>query len=265
MAERDKPELLAICGNCGTIYRARAFAPGPGDPLKCPACDETKRIFDAGDVFGRDILEVLLRPVHTMENLRTYEEVVDNLRGDLSNGALSAEEAPERLRREAPELAKLADVLPRTRSELYGFLALILAAITLYVTIKGEGSQGVRIRVNELTIEQRNLLAQAIGRLKKPPPSAFGPAPETLSKRDMQRRISRANAVRKWGDGQRVLLLFERDDLTKKEEWAALHSVTVERPDDGYVLVREELDPAKSPGSTRGARRSWWWRRAFGG
>jgi hypothetical protein len=115
-------------------------------------CGYPARLFDAGDVIVGHTLEVLLRPGHTLDDLRTYEEVVGNLRRDLSNDELSAEEAPEWLRRKAPELAKLADVLPKTRSELYAFLGLILAAITLYVTIRGDGPQEVHIRADELNV-----------------------------------------------------------------------------------------------------------------
>jgi hypothetical protein len=213
VTERDMTEQPVVCDNCGTISRTRAVASGPGDPLKCPVCGEPMRSFATGDVLERVALEVLWRPGRRVEDLRTYKEVLDNLRGALDDNELSPEEAPERLRREAPELAKLADVLPKTRAELYAALGLILSAIALF-----------------LNIDQEN----------KPSRSVFDPGPKTLSRRGMRRRIRRAAAVRKEADGQLVLLRFVRGGLTKTEEWAALHSHYV-RPDGGYHLVREKV------------------------
>ena len=79
----------------------------------------------------------------------------------MADDELSVEAAPERLRREASELAKLADVLPKTRSELYAFLGLALAAITLYVTSRGDDSQEVHIRAEEVNVIDGGFLTKS--------------------------------------------------------------------------------------------------------
>jgi hypothetical protein len=79
----------------------------------------------------------------------------------VADDELSVEAAPERLRREAPELAKLADVLPKTRSELYAFLGLVLAATTLYITSRGDDSQEVHIRAEEVNVIDGGFLTKS--------------------------------------------------------------------------------------------------------
>ncbi len=108
---------------------ASDFTSDTSDVLRCPVCGGSVRVLDA-DAFLSHTLEVLLQSGITVDALRRYDEEVRNLLWDLDNNEVSAEEVPERLRGEAPELATLADVLPRTRVELYAFLGLIIAAIS---------------------------------------------------------------------------------------------------------------------------------------
>jgi preprotein translocase subunit SecA len=92
----------------------------------------------------------LAGPQRSIEELTRLSEI---LRKAQASGA-AREEVAEQIKTELPALASLAQLLPSNKSELYGFLAVVLAAVQLYLTVSPPTSQSpVQINVNQV-IEQ---------------------------------------------------------------------------------------------------------------
>jgi hypothetical protein len=165
-----KPELRILCGSielfsgikgrghctyqrsaipAGAVFRSSIVAEsvtkltlvgiGAGP---CPVCGGSGHIPDGVFTFVGNTIRILSAPQRTIDELSRLAEILRKAR--------EKKEAPEavaqKIRDELPNLADLADLLPRTRTELYAFLALIVAVITLI----GQSCGGAQTRLRTL-------------------------------------------------------------------------------------------------------------------
>lgn len=77
-----------------------------------------------------DTIELLSGPQRSRADL---ERLAQLLRSARQRGA-TLDEIRVDVAREVPELASLADILPRTRNELYAFIGVVLTILTLILT-----------------------------------------------------------------------------------------------------------------------------------
>ncbi len=144
------PELLAICDNCGTPFPALDFPDAHFDIQRdisrrdlfmmtfkgrrirseCLGSGQLTESIDFTE-FVSDTIAVLVEPERTIEDLCRFDEVARKLKHDLQAGEVRAEEAPERLRYEAPEFSKLTEMLASIREKHLLYLALIEQTIYL--------------------------------------------------------------------------------------------------------------------------------------
>lgn len=77
--------------------------------------------------FVDNTIEVLSAPRRTLYDLARLSAILRDAR----EHGLETEEIQQRIADEVPELSGLASLLPKTRTELYAFIALILTVITI--------------------------------------------------------------------------------------------------------------------------------------
>ncbi len=120
--------LPAICDNCGAVFPSGVAVSGTVIGCKsgpCPACGGMGSIPNGTYQIAGNVIRLLAGSQKTINQLRGLAAVVTEARKITKepNSAL------EKIKREAPELSSIADVLPKTRNELYGFLTVILMII----------------------------------------------------------------------------------------------------------------------------------------
>ncbi len=157
------PNVPAVCDTCGTMFPSGIFIENSTNVTfvnntsgPCPQCGGMGHIPDGTFNFIGDTIELLQGPQRTVYELESLAAILRQAREHKA----SVEEIVEAIQRETPQLTRLADLLPSTRSELYGFIQIVLAAIALLLTQAAQGVniQDVDIDVNQIigiTIEQQ--------------------------------------------------------------------------------------------------------------
>jgi len=142
--------IPAFCDTCGAIFRSGfvvenatniTFSGNRSGP--CPACGSMGHIPDGVFNFVGTTIEVLSAPQRTVDELSHLSKILR----EATEHTQSPEQVAETIRQQLPGLSALIELLPRTRAELYGFLALIIAVIAL-MTQGGDG-EAPHITVNQ--------------------------------------------------------------------------------------------------------------------
>lgn len=163
----------AVCDNCGAIFassieatnsRNISFSNCTAGP--CPACGRMGHIPDGVYNFIGNTIELLSGPGRTVSEL---ERLANILKAARDKGA-SLDQIKSEIHKNVPELSSLKDILPKNRSELYAFLALILSVISILLS-QMPSKQPSRVEVQSII---NNIYQQA-------------PAPQ---KRKVQRPLS---------------------------------------------------------------------------
>lgn len=119
--------------------------------------------------FIGNTLEILSAPKRTFAELSRLAGIIETA----CETKASPVAVSEQIEQEFPELAGLARLLPKTRSELYSFLAILLTIITL-ITQSGTESKAPGVTVN-------HVINQTILQCPAPASSSTG-LPRTTSK-----------------------------------------------------------------------------------
>jgi len=151
------PDIPAFCDTCGTAFKSGIFAEnvinltlrgnkaGP-----CPKCGGMGSIPDGTfNVIGNAI-EIISAPERTIEQLKKLADILSIAK----RGSVNAEEVTQRIQRKVPELSSLRDILPKTRTELYAFLTLLILAISIIINAR-------RIS-NTIKINIQNIVNQSV-------------------------------------------------------------------------------------------------------
>jgi len=148
--------IPAFCDTCGAVFRSGivvenstnvTFVGNRAGP--CPVCGGMGHVPDGVFNFVGSTIQILSAPRRTVDELSRLAEILKDAREKKRN----AEEVTQAIRKEVPELAGLADLLPKTRTELYAFLALIVAVIALLTQGSRDGGNTTNISVDQ-TINQ---------------------------------------------------------------------------------------------------------------
>lgn len=160
--------IPAFCDTCGTVFRSGivvensiniTFVGNRAGP--CPVCGGMGHVPDGIFNFVGNTIEILSAPQRTFDELSRLAKILREAREKRQN----PEEVAETIRKEVPELAHLVDFLPKTRADLYAFLALIISVITLITQI-GQGGNTTNITVNQ-TINQVFVETDKVAKLKE--------------------------------------------------------------------------------------------------
>ncbi|MDO6501213.1 SEC-C metal-binding domain-containing protein [Photobacterium sanguinicancri] len=152
------PAIPAFCDTCGTAFPSGFFMENCTDiSLRgcksgpCPKCGGQGSVPDGVfNVIG-NVIEILDAPRKTIEQLTKYSKVLHEARAN----NLSREEVKAKIDKEVPELSGISSYLPKTRTELYAFLTLLL---TFFATVSpllkdSKESPDINLIINN-TVEQ---------------------------------------------------------------------------------------------------------------
>lgn len=129
------PSVPAFCDTCGTVFNSGifvenstniSFAGNRSGP--CPNCGGMGHIPDGVFNFIGNTIEILSAPERTIAELTQLARILAEAKAKSE----TREQVASRIEKEVPSLSKLAKLLPENRSELYGFLAVVLAAVQLF-------------------------------------------------------------------------------------------------------------------------------------
>ena len=175
-------EVPAVCNRCRSFFPSGYGFDAGGTgvevsldipssaPLsrRCPACGGTGRVLGGVYSIVEDAISLLRGSERTVSEL---ERLAGILHSAKERGA-SVEEVRSTVRKDLPELSSLADLLPRTRGELYAFIAMVIAAIALILQARDNGN-APDINVQQVT---NNIIVQASA-----PPTQSGATPSAES------------------------------------------------------------------------------------
>jgi SEC-C motif len=153
------PDVPAFCDSCGTAFRSGLvandssfsvsnFVSGP-----CPNCGSMGHVPDGLYRIAGDTIQILANSQRSVSHLQQIAEILRNAK---QHGASPADIAST-VKNELPELASLADTVPRTRAELYAFVSIILSIITILIAALNR-NESPRIEIQNVmngVIEQR--------------------------------------------------------------------------------------------------------------
>lgn len=130
-----------ICDNCGLFFAARNLIDAPGSTVTfqnsgygpCPRCGAMGRIPDGTYAFIGDITHLLRAPQRTQRELQILTGIFENAQKRQAN----KDDIKRKVEQEVPQLAAIADLLPRNRAELYAFIALVIATLQLLLSTPG--------------------------------------------------------------------------------------------------------------------------------
>ena len=160
------PAVPAFCMDCGTPFNSGFFFDNATNVTlsgnvsgPCPKCGGMGRVPDGVFNFIGNTIEILSAPQRTISELLRLQAILRDARIKSE----SKEAVASRLSSELPTLLLLAKLLPENKSELYGFLSVVLAAIPFFLATPAKDAQGVTVNINQV-IEQTFIQAG-------PPPS----------------------------------------------------------------------------------------------
>ena len=87
--------------------------------------------------FAGSTIEILSAPERTVQELTRLVEILSAARA----AGAQTDAVANQIKTELPGLAALAKLVPSNRAELYGFLAVVLAAAQLYLTVSPPTAQ----------------------------------------------------------------------------------------------------------------------------
>lgn len=149
------PSIPAFCNTCGTAFPSGFFFENASNITlsgnrfgPCPSCGGIGHVPDGVFNFIGDTIEILSAPQRTVQELTRLVQIIHEAKAKQQ----SNEQVTAQIKQELPGLSGLADILPKNRGDLYDFLGVVLAAITL-LTQSPQPSQNITINVSQV-VEQ---------------------------------------------------------------------------------------------------------------
>ena len=147
-----KLRVPAVCDTCGMIFPSGFKAANATNITfsgcgsgPCPSCGGNGHIPDGVYNFIGNTIQLLSGPARMISELERLAVALRKLRGE---GA-SIQQVAQKISEEVPALSSLSDVLPKTRNELYAFIAIILTIITIILGQLKSGNQQ-NIQINQI-------------------------------------------------------------------------------------------------------------------
>jgi hypothetical protein len=162
--------MPAFCDNCGAVFgsgfvfeNCRNVTLSGNRVGPCPNCGGMGHVPDGVYDITGNAIKLLQGSIKTVQQLQQLSAVLF----DAQKRNLSKEQVQSKIQDKVPELIDFASVLPQTRSELYGFVGIILTAIGLLIAAYGTFKDDP---VPEKEIEQiiERSIEQSIQKLAQP-------------------------------------------------------------------------------------------------
>lgn len=149
------PSIPAFCDSCGTPFPSGfnfensfniSLSGNKSEP--CPNCGGIGHIPNGVFNFIGSTIEILSAPQRTIGELTRLAKILREAKTKQQSTA----QVSAQIKQDLPGLSLLAELLPENRGELYGFLALVLAAIQL-LSQSPQPAQNITINVSQV-VEQ---------------------------------------------------------------------------------------------------------------
>lgn len=185
--------LPAVCSQCQSVFVPRAInvenatihlegvSVGP-----CPKCGGFGRIPDGVYSVIDNVLDVLRAPERSRADLERIAQIFRKA----SEEKHSRAQVAATIRRDAPSVSKIADVLPQDRSDFYAVLQILIGIVGLYLALKSP-SPNITVNqvINQITIEaQRTPSPSVPERDVSPKQGKFKKEKRRLKKGERQER-----------------------------------------------------------------------------
>ena len=161
-------QVPALCRSCGTWFNTGVALIGrvrlTGNRSRCPSCGQMGSIPDGIFDFEAGIVTLVEGPPRTVADLQNLAAFLDDAREKES----TRDEIGSTIAERFPMFSGLVSLLPHNRAELYGFLALLLVAITLILSQSHD--QSPTVVIGDLDINVRNVTDEAMEEFCKPSP-----------------------------------------------------------------------------------------------
>lgn len=152
------PKIPAICEKCQAIYPSKIDLRAQdltivGCSQTCPQCGSEGKILDGNYSALGDALLVLLR--------QPNPDLAKVLVSVLQQGAKrqeSREEICAKIQKTAPELQSWGDCLPKTRNELYAFIAIILVLLGIVIRCWSSNTEPTQQVINQYIDNSFNII-----------------------------------------------------------------------------------------------------------
>ncbi|WP_367108824.1 SEC-C metal-binding domain-containing protein [uncultured Psychrobacter sp.] len=145
-------KVPAICDNCDSIFPSLfnfhnsnniSFTGCQAEP--CPNCGGIGHIPDGVYNFIGDTIELLSGPQRSINELEKLASILEHAKNNKATPQTIAEEIDKAI----PELSSIKDLLPKTRSELYGFITILLTILTLIMN-QAQSSNSSKIEIDTI-------------------------------------------------------------------------------------------------------------------
>jgi hypothetical protein len=166
----------AVCDSCGGFFPSpieasaatnitfSAVGVGP-----CPHCGGSGHVPDGTYNFIGNSIQFLSGPARSVSDLERLAAILRNAR----QRQASLEDIRREVADQVPELQRITDLLPRTRAELYAFIGILLAVLTLALGQLRSG-EPPKIEVNQVINQITTIVQQ--------PPQPLAQSPESAAK-----------------------------------------------------------------------------------
>jgi hypothetical protein len=155
----------AVCDNCSTIFPSSfelksintSFYGCTSGP--CPICGSTGHILDGVYSFVENTILLLNNSNKTKNEL---QKLIDILK-EAKNKGQSINEIANKISSEAPELSSIKEILPKSRSEFYAFISILITIIGLFINLTSN-KHDKKIEVNQIinNFYQQNIIENNI-------------------------------------------------------------------------------------------------------
>lgn len=145
----------AICNTCGSLFPS-GFNLQPGatdaafvgcDAGPCPNCGGDGSIPDGIYNLIGNTIRILSQSSQTTAQLQRLAAILK----ETYQSKASVTSLEERLEKDLPELSSFRDALPKTRNELYAFIAIALTIIMMLIgQLNNKGDKKRNITVNQV-------------------------------------------------------------------------------------------------------------------
>jgi hypothetical protein len=168
----------AVCDNCGTLFPSRIEAVNSTNvsfygcgASPCPSCGGNGHIPDGVYNFIGNTIELLSGPARTISELEHLAIILKKIRMERA----SFQQVTQKISQEVPALNSLSDILPKTRGDLYPFIAIVLTIITIILgQLKSGDRQNIQINNVITNIYQQQEMQSKSKQLKAIEPSNNG-------------------------------------------------------------------------------------------
>jgi hypothetical protein len=164
------PLVPAFCDTCGTAFSSGwniensthiGFSNCQAGP--CPACGGMGRIPDGIFNFIGSTIEILSAPDRTVAERRLLARIL----GAARTNEETRDQVIACVENEVPSFANLVKLLPENKPELYGFLAVVLAALQLFTQTPQPPSINITNVVQQVIVEPQRTQPANISKAAK--------------------------------------------------------------------------------------------------